>query len=108
MLTWDVQVSGLDSNITMGHIHGPWTPPSASAGVILNFAPSTQIPTATFTGIGTKSGHAQGSLTLGAANVGSSNVSGDSLAKFLLTGRAYVNVHTAKNPAGEVRAQIKP
>jgi hypothetical protein len=25
----------------------------------------------------------------------------------LLAGRAYVNVHTAKNPAGEIRGQIK-
>ena len=27
-LTWDVQVSGLTSNIRFGHIHGPWIPDS--------------------------------------------------------------------------------
>lgn len=37
---------------------------------------------------------------------GKSNVSA-SLAKTLKTGGAYVNVHTVKNPNGEIRGQIK-
>ena len=110
LLTWDIQVSGLDSTITAAHIHGPWLPPNGTnANVILNFAPTnTQIPGATFTGLATaKSGRAQGSLTLAAAILGN-GVSGDSLSKLLLAGRAYLNVHTLKNPSGEVRAQVKP
>ena len=110
-LTWDIQVSGLTSNITAGHIHGPWIPPSGpNVGVILNFAGTPPIPGSTFTGINpaATTGRAQGNLTLGTALIGTSAVSGDSLAKLLLAGRAYVNVHTLKNPGGEVRAQVKP
>ena len=32
----------------------------------------------------------------------------DAQAKDLLAGKDYVNVHTAKNPGGEIRGQITP
>ena len=37
---------------------------------------------------------------------GSAQVS-KSVIKTLESGKAYVNVHTAKNPAGEIRGQVK-
>ena len=35
------------------------------------------------------------------------SISLDSLKKLITSGKAYVNVHTAKNPAGEIRGQFK-
>jgi hypothetical protein len=80
---------------------------SNAAGVILNFNPSV-VPGVTFTGLGTAtSGTASGTVTLTAANTfGNSAVHGDSIEKLLLAGATYVNIHTATNPAGEIRAQI--
>jgi hypothetical protein len=106
VLTWDVQVSGLTTNINNGHIHGP-AATTANAGVILNFNPTTnQIPGSTFTGFGAaNNGRAQGSLTLTSAVIGG-GVNGDSLKKLLIAGLTYVNVHTTQNGGGEVRAQV--
>jgi hypothetical protein len=107
VLTWDVQVSGLTSNITNGHIHGPALT-NVNAGVILQFNPQATggIPGSTFTGIGqATSGRAQGTVTLGSTVLGN-GVSGDSLKQLLIAGMTYVNVHTTTNGGGEVRAQI--
>lgn len=106
VLTWDVQVTGLTSNISNGHIHGP-AASNVNASVILNFNPATnQIPGSTFTGFqSATAGRAQGTLTLGTAVIGN-GVNGDSLKKLLINGMVYVNVHTTQNGGGEVRAQI--
>ena len=113
VLTWDVSVSGLTSNINNGHIHGPALV-NVNTGVLLNFNPqnATQgIPGSSFSGFGTApSGRAQGTFTLTSALLpGSSTNTGDSLKKWLLAGMTYVNVHTVNNSGGEVRAQlVKP
>jgi len=107
VLTWDVQVNGLTTNINNGHIHGP-AAAGVNAGVLLNFNPaaSSGIPGSTFTGFGSATtGRAQGTLNLTTA-VLTTTVNGDSLKKLLLAGQAYVNVHTTQNPGGEVRGQI--
>jgi hypothetical protein len=109
LFSYTVTFSGLTSNVNNGHIHGPFVVGGASnaAGVILNFNPSV-VPGVTFTGLGTAtSGTASGTVTLTAANTfGNSAVHGDSIEKLLLAGATYVNIHTATNPAGEIRAQI--
>ena len=109
VLTWDVQVNGLTTNINNGHIHGPASA-SGNASVILDFAPgNTLIPAHTFTGFGSaNSGRAQGSVTLGSGILRTGGtVNGDSLKKLLLLGgQTYVNVHTMQNGGGEVRGQI--
>jgi hypothetical protein len=112
LLTWNVTFQGLTTNVSMGHIHGPFVPGGSAntAGVILNFDPALAPTGATgVTFVGLKAaiaGSASGSYTLGSANVGTSSVSGDSLKKLLLAGNAYVNIHTTANGGGEIRAQI--
>jgi CHRD domain len=111
LFTWNVAFQGLTTNVSMGHIHGPFVLGGAtnSASVILNFDPAlapTGATGVTFTGLkAALAGSASGSYTLGATVLGN-GVSGDSLKKLLLAGNAYVNIHTTANGGGEIRAQI--
>ena len=101
LFTYDVTFSGLTSNVTLGHIHGP-----AAAGVnanpTINFA---TLPGGTFT-LGATSGTAHGSVTLVAATAITSTINGDSLKKLLFAGSTYANIHTTNNGGGEIRGQI--
>jgi hypothetical protein len=47
---------------------------------------------------------AEGSIDL--SKIAGPGVSGDSLRVILANGTAYINVHTAKNPGGEIRGQV--
>jgi len=107
VMTWNVTVTGLTSNITLGHIHGP-AAVGANASPLLNFDPAiNQIPGTTFTGRTTApNGSATGTLTLTAATAITATVKGDSLKKLLLAGLTYVNIHTTQIGGGEVRAQV--
>jgi len=112
VFTWNATFTGLTGNATLGHIHGPFTAGSTgSAGVILNFDPAIStggtFTNVTFTGLKTaSSGSATGSVTLTNALSLTSTIKGDSLEKLLLAGAVYANIHTATNPAGEIRGQI--
>jgi hypothetical protein len=79
-LTYDVQYSGLSGPATAAHFHGP-AEPGANAGVVVPFpTPASPI---------------KGTATLTDAQVAD-----------LMAGRWYANVHTAANPAGEIRGQV--
>jgi len=112
VFTWNTTFTGLTANASLGHIHGPFTAgTTGSAGVLLNFDPAVStggtFTNVTFTGLKTAtSGSATGSVTLNNALSLTSTVKGDSLEKLLLAGAVYVNIHTATNPAGEIRGQI--
>ena len=80
MLRWKLTYSGLSGPATMVHFHGP-AMPGSNAGVVVPF-PSAASP-------------AEGQATLTPAQVAD-----------LVGGRWYVNVHTAQNPAGEIRGQV--
>ena len=80
-LSWKLTYSGLTGPATAAHFHGP-AEPGKNAGV------AVAIPNAT-------SSPAEGSATLT-----------DAQAADLEAGRYYVNVHTAANPAGEIRGQV--
>jgi hypothetical protein len=79
---------------------------ATSAGVILNFNPSS-VPGATFVGLNSAtSGSVTGTVTLNSALTLTAQINGDSLKKLLLAGAAYVNIHTVSNGGGEIRAQL--
>lgn len=79
-LAYRVNYSGLTGPATMGHFHGP-AEAGRNAGVAVGFANAAS--------------PIQGQATLSATQ-----------AADLLGGRWYVNIHTARHPAGEIRAQI--
>jgi hypothetical protein len=111
VFTFSVTFTGLTSNVTLGHIHGPFIPGGTanSAGVALNFDPSAAgsplASGAAFTK-GATSGTATGTVTLTAATAVTTTMNGDSLKKLLLNGFTYANIHTSSNGGGEIRGQI--
>jgi len=79
-LTYTVVYDGLTGPATAGHIHGP-AAPGSNAGIVVPFpVPASPI---------------SGTATLQPAE-----------AEALLAAMLYVNIHTAANPAGEIRGQI--
>jgi hypothetical protein len=82
VLTWKVTYSGLSGTATGGHIHGP-AGPGQNAGVLIPF---TNVAAQPITG----------QATITAAQYGD-----------LSAGRWYVNLHTAANPGGEIRGQLR-
>lgn len=80
-LSWTVNYSGLTGPATNAHFHGPGEA-GKNAGVavpIPNYATSPVSGTATLT---------------------------DAQAADLMAGKYYINIHTAANPAGEIRGQV--
>ena len=80
-LSWTVTYSGLSGPATMAHFHGP-AAVGANAGVVVPFQGNVESPI-------------KGKATITAAQ-----------AKDLLAGMWYINVHTQKNPGGEIRGQV--
>lgn len=80
-LSWKGTVSGLSGPVTAAHFH------AAEAG--RNGAVAIAI-------IGVDKGSFEGSATLT-----------DTQAEDLMTGKWYVNIHTATHKAGEIRGQVK-
>jgi hypothetical protein len=81
-LKWTVTYSGTTGPVTAGHFHGP-AQPGSNAGVVVPFAGPLASPIV-------------GSATLTPAQVDQ-----------LKQGLWYVNLHTAANPGGELRGQVK-
>ncbi|MDP3759430.1 MAG: CHRD domain-containing protein [Ramlibacter sp.] len=82
VLTWKVTYTGLSGSPTGGHIHGP-AGPGQNAGVVIPF-----------TNVGAQPVTGQTTITSGQY--------GD-----LAAGLWYVNIHTAANPGGEIRGQLR-
>ena len=82
MLSWSITYSGLSGPVTGAHFHGP-APAGANAGVVLPFAGSLASPI-----------------------VGSKQLTPAQIAQ-LKGGLWYANLHTAANPGGEIRGQVK-
>jgi len=81
VLSWKVTYSGLSGPATAGHIHGP-AAAGQNAGVSVPFSNVNTQPVA-------------GEATLTAQQ-----------AADLAAGRMYINIHSARNPGGEIRGQV--
>ena len=86
-LTVDLNYGGLSGPATAAHIHGPASS-DQTAGVLIDLKPIHQ-------GLLGMSGKFSGVLNLTSSQ-----------ASALLGGKTYVNVHTSKHPAGEIRGQV--
>jgi len=82
VVKWTVTYSGMTGPVTAGHFHGP-APAGSNAGVVVPFAGPLASPIV-------------GSATLTPAQVDQ-----------LKAGLWYINLHTATNPGGEIRGQVK-
>jgi hypothetical protein len=94
-LTYTVNWSGLTGAVTAAHIHG-LAPTGYPAPVVQTFTLSaiTRCPTISITSCGTY----KGTLLADGVIVKEEDI---------LNGMYYVNIHTAANPGGEIRGQIR-
>ena len=81
-LRWNITYSGTTGPVTAAHFHGP-APAGANAGVVLGFQPPVTSPI-------------NGSATVTPAQIAD-----------IKAGRWYINLHTAANPGGEIRGQVR-
>lgn len=81
-LTWEVTYKGLTGEPTAAHLHGP-AKEGANAAPIVPFNPPLASP------------------------LRGSSVVSDTVITQLDNGEIYLNIHTAANPNGEIRGQLK-
>ncbi|HEX7980532.1 MAG TPA: CHRD domain-containing protein [Gemmatimonadaceae bacterium] len=89
--TFTITFTGMTGPLTGAHIHGP-AGVGANANIIVPFSVA---------GAGTS-----GTLTGTFSSTNTATISNDSLDVLMRTGNAYVNLHTAANPGGEIRGQL--
>ncbi|MFM0729735.1 CHRD domain-containing protein [Paraburkholderia sediminicola] len=87
VVTWNVSFSGLSSQATMAHFHGP-APAGKNAGVKVWLSQ-------------------KGTMEMTSPLSGQATLSPDD-AKMFEAGDMYINVHTKNNPGGEIRGQVVP
>lgn len=85
MVIWNITFSGLSSQATMAHFHGP-AAAGKNAGVKVSISK-------------------QGSMDVMSPMTGQATLSADD-AKTMEAGEMYINVHTKNHPSGEIRGQV--
>lgn len=108
-LTYTETFSGLTSPVTQSHIHFAERGVAGNVFVFLctNLGNGPAGTPACPAGGGTVTGTIMAAQVLGVAsqNISAGDFAG--LVRILLSGDAYVNVHTTKFPAGEIRGQLQ-
>jgi hypothetical protein len=84
LMRWSVDYEGLSGPVTAAHVHGP-AGPGQNAGVLIPLA----VPAG------------------GTSFSGQARITPEQLTQ-LASGQWYVNLHTARHPAGEIRGQLRP
>ena len=93
-VTYTITTSGFSSPLTVGHVHLGGA--GETGPVIVPFSIVAQSGTV-----------ATGVVDVGArVTYGNITISGDSLLHLFENGKAYVNLHTAGFPGGEIRGQV--
>ena len=87
VVTWNITFSGLSSQATMAHFHGP-AAAGKNAGVKVWLSE-------------------KGNKEVTSPIKGEATLSADD-AKMFEGGEMYVNVHTKDHPSGEIRGQVEP
>jgi hypothetical protein len=87
VVTWNITFSGLSSQATMAHFHGP-AAAGKNAGVKVWLSQ-------------------KGNMEVSSPLSGQATLSPDD-AKMFEAGEMYINVHTKNNPDGEIRGQVMP
>lgn len=87
VVTWNIRFSGLSSQATMAHFHGP-APAGKNAGVKVWISQ-------------------KGNMNMASPLKGQATLSPDE-AKMFEAGDMYINVHTKNHPSGEIRGQVVP
>jgi hypothetical protein len=87
VVTWNITFSGLSSQATMAHFHGP-AAAGKNAGVKVWLSQ-------------------KGNMQVSSPLSGQATLSPDD-AKMFEAGEMYINVHTKNNPDGEIRGQVMP
>lgn len=104
ILSYTVTFTGLSSNSSNAHIHGPIPATgNAAAGVLIPFNDAANGRTIT---LGATSGTGSGTIDLKLPAPNNAAVSADSLKKLFNTGKLYVNLHSTTNPGGEIAGII--
>ena len=88
LISWKVDIDAAIDNMTAGHIHRH-AADSAAGNVQVPFTVATS-------GVG----------FTGTAAEGSATAPNDSIIALMRAGRTYVNIHTKKNPGGEIRGTL--
>jgi hypothetical protein len=96
-IKYDVNVTGMDK-VTAAHIHNA---PKGENGEVVVTLFKAESPTGQISG-----NLANGTFTASNLEGQMQGVPFGDLVKAVETGKAYVNVHTEKNPNGEIRGQI--
>ncbi len=91
-ISYVIKVKALSGVPTAAHIHGP-ADAEGTAGPVVTFKLDSIVP--------------NGTIAVGSIDSTMATIRLDSLKKLMENGHAYVNVHTAKYPAGEIRGQFK-
>src|SRR5713101_4933701 len=86
LVSWKVDITSAIDSVIIGHIHDGTA--DVAGGVIVNLSPTP-------TGVGFT-----GTVAIGSATVV------DSVLTLMRAGNTYVNIHTKKNPGGEIRGQL--